>query len=111
MGRLTMRAELNEDQQSNSIFVWNRINEIRSELEIIFKYINTDDNPADIPTRGELVTDLKWTALWWKGPELITSDAENWPTWNIPEVTKETLEKIQLEEKEGKVLYKTSALA
>ena len=49
--------------------------------------------------------------MWWEGPEWITSDADNWPTWNIPEVTKETLEKIQSEEKGSKVLYEISALA
>ena len=47
-----------------SIFVKNCIDEIRSEPDIIFKYINTDDNPADIPTGGELVTDLKSRVLW-----------------------------------------------
>ena len=60
-----------------SIFVKDSIAEIRSEPDIIFKYINTNDNPADIPTRGESVTDLKSRVLWWKGPEWITSDAEN----------------------------------
>ena len=92
-----------------SIFVKNRIAEIRSEPDIIFKYINTNDNPADIPIRGESVTDLK-SRYSWKGPEWITSDAENWPAWNIPEATKETLEKIQSEEKGPKVLYETPAL-
>ena len=94
-----------------SIFIKNRIDEIRSEPDIIFKYISTNDNPADIPTRGESVTDLKSRVLWWKGPEWITSGAENWLTWNIPEVAKEILEKIQSEEKRPKVLYEISALA
>ena len=94
-----------------SIFVKNHIDEIRSEPDIIFKYISTNDNPADIPARGESVTDLKSRVLWWKGPEWITSGAENWLTWNIPEVIKEILEKIQLEEKRPKVLHEISALA
>ena len=41
-----------------SIFVKNHIDEIKSEPDIVFKYTSTNDNPADIPTRGELVTDL-----------------------------------------------------
>ena len=49
--------------------------------------------------------------MWWKGREWITSQADNWPTWNIPEVTNKTLEKIKSEEKGSKVLYKISALA
>ena len=52
-----------------SIFVKNRIDEIRSEPDIVFKHTSTNDNPADIPTRGESVTDLKSRILWWKGPE------------------------------------------
>ena len=77
-----------------SIFVKNHIDEIKSEPDIVFKYTSTNDNPADIPTRGESVTELKLRILWWKGPEWITSDAENWPTWNILEVTNGTLEKL-----------------
>ena len=45
-----------------------------------------------------------------ESPKWITSDADNWPTWNIPEVTKETLEEIQSEEKWPRVLYETWAL-
>ena len=69
--------------KSLSVFVKNRIDKIRSEPNIVFKYITTNDNPADIPFRGESVTDLKSRILWWKGPEWITSDADNWPTCNI----------------------------
>ena len=68
------------DSQTNKSFpvlVKNRVDEIRSE--------------PNIPTRGESVTDLKSRILWWKGLEWITSDADNWPTSNFPEVTKETL--------------------
>ena len=35
-----------------SIFVKNRIDEIRSEPDILFKYISPNDNPADVLTRG-----------------------------------------------------------
>ena len=68
------------DSQTNKLFpvlVKNRIDEIRSE--------------PNIHTREESVTDLKSRILWWKGLEWITSDADNWPTSNFPEVTKETL--------------------
>ena len=50
--------------KSLSIFVKNRIDKIRSELDIIFKYMSTNDNPADIPTRGGSATDLKSRVLW-----------------------------------------------
>ena len=60
-----------------SIFVKYRVDEIRSEPEIVFKYTSRRDNPANIPSRGKSGTDIKSRALWWKGPEWITSDAEN----------------------------------
>ena len=63
-----------------SIFVKNHIDEIRSEPDIVFKYTSTNDNPADIPTRGESITELKLRILRWKGPKWITSYAENWTT-------------------------------
>ena len=54
-----------------SIFVKNRICGIRSEPEAVFKYSSTNYNLDDIPTRGELVMDLKSRILRWKGPEWI----------------------------------------
>ena len=52
-----------------SVFVQNRINEVnKSEVEL--RYINTKDNPADIPSRGLTAKELKestfmveWTSL------------------------------------------------
>ena len=81
--------------KSLSVLVKNRINGIRSEPNIVFKYTPTNDNLADKPTRGEPATDLKPRILQWNSPERVSSDADN---WNIPEVTKETLEKIQSEQ-------------
>ena len=81
--------------KSLSVLVKNRTNGIRSEPNIVFKYTPTNDIPADKPTRGEPATDLKPRILQWNSPERVSSDADN---WNIPEVTKETLEKIQSEQ-------------
>ena len=51
------------------IFVKNCTDEIRSEPYIVFKNTSTNNNLADIPTRGESITDLKSRILWQKGPE------------------------------------------
>ena len=40
-------------------FIKNCIDEIRSEPDVVFRYISTNDNPADIPTTGKSVADLK----------------------------------------------------
>ena len=36
---------------------------------IIFRYINTKHNPADLPARG----------IWWNGPEWLLQAIEKWP--------------------------------
>ena len=66
-----------------SVSVQNRITEITSEKDIEFRYANTKENPADIPSRGTNSTDLKNCTLSWKGQEWLIEDLELWPTWNI----------------------------
>lgn len=46
-----------------SIFVKNLVDEFRSEPDVVLRCITTNDNPADIPTRVESVTDLKSNIL------------------------------------------------
>jgi len=49
--------------------------------------------------------------LWWNGPEWLESDTTLWPTWNVPAVNKEILEKIQSETKGPSTLYETATVA
>ena len=44
-----------------------------------WKYVNTAQNPSDIPTRGMRAKDLASCELWWKGPAYLRSPAEEWP--------------------------------
>ena len=53
--------------------------------------------------------ELKKSDLWWHGPEWLKEDADQWPTWNIDEVSKETIAKmLESDEKGPKILYETS---
>ena len=64
-------------------FVSHRVNEI-SQLapSAIWKYCPTDDNPADLLTRGVNAQILKSSSLWNHGPTWITTDSQcTWPTW------------------------------
>ena len=54
-------------------FVANRVNKIHQRPEIQWRHVPTQDNPADLGSRGG-----KTTELWWKGPEWL-SDREKWP--------------------------------
>jgi hypothetical protein len=37
-------------------------------------------NPADLPSRGLSVQELKQSKLWWNGPDFIKQDKSTWPT-------------------------------
>ena len=54
--------------KTTSVFVNNRIKEITESKDIVFKFINTKENPADLPTRGLSGAALKDCKLWWNGP-------------------------------------------
>ena len=70
-------------------FVANRVNKIQAHPEIIWRHVPTEENPADLGSRGGKVTGNQ---LWWNGPEWL-SDKENWPpnlvTGPTPESEKE----------------------
>ena len=61
-------------------FVRHRVNEI---LKLTNKdewaYCSTDENPADLGSRGVFASQLKENQLWWRGPPWLASKAENWP--------------------------------
>ncbi|XP_057305456.1 uncharacterized protein LOC130642387 [Hydractinia symbiolongicarpus] len=72
--------------KTSSVFVNNRISEIKQLPNTTIKYINTKENPADLPTRGLSSEALSSCNLWWHGPKWLTKDQTFWPDWNIPEV-------------------------
>ena len=91
-------------------FVQNRLKEITETKDISFRYVETSQNPADLATRGVSAQDLDKSELWWHGPKWLQDSEKTWPTWDIPMITKETLEKIESETKGAKT-YETSNLA
>ena len=50
------------------VFVQNRVDEIRQETNINFRYIPSEENPADFATRGLSVSEIRELELWWHGP-------------------------------------------
>ena len=49
-------------------FVENRVNKIRKFSCIEFYHISGKENPADLPTRGCSLAQLRYSKIWWKGP-------------------------------------------
>lgn len=60
------------------VFVQRRIDEIRAVPDLSFRYVPSVSNPADIPTRGSTLEELK-TSIWWHGPAWL-QEKENWPS-------------------------------
>ena len=44
-----------------------------------WSWVPTKQNPADIPSRGASMRDLRKENLWWKGPEFLVQGQELWP--------------------------------
>ncbi|XP_018315282.1 uncharacterized protein [Mycetomoellerius zeteki] len=60
-------------------FVANRVARIQElSSEAYWKHVPSEDNPADLLSRGITVEQLRKSKLWWEGPEWITSE-QHWP--------------------------------
>ena len=68
-------------------FVANRVSKIRGKDYITWRHVNTDQNPADVGSRG--CDGAKLPNLWLKGPEWLASP-ESWPAEILTEPSKET---------------------
>ena len=68
-------------------FVSNRVSKIKEHKEVSWRHVPTQDNPADLGSRGGLVSDDN--QLWWKGPDWL-SDPSAWPPEIITTPTAET---------------------
>ena len=56
-------------------FVENRVQKIRTQPEITWRHVPTQENPADLASRGG---DVEYHEMWWHGPVWM-ADNECWP--------------------------------
>ena len=73
-------------------FVSNRLKEIRKLATdfppFSFRFVPTDQNPADLSTRGCALADLKDNMLWFRGPAFLAMQEDQWPKLgNVPVIT------------------------
>ncbi len=62
-------------------FVASRVGKIQEATDINqWRWVDTANNPADLPSRGMLASKLKDNQLWWNGPKFLTQDKSQWPT-------------------------------
>lgn len=81
-------------------FVERRINEIKAVKGVDFRYVPTNDNPADIATRGKTPNELASQSLWWEGPEWLKKDQSGWPKFENFEYNGDAEEAVTEEEVE-----------
>ena len=61
-------------------FVANRVMEIQSLLDpSVWRYCPGSHNPADLPSRGLSLSQLRESQLWWKGPSWLQELEKDWP--------------------------------
>ena len=90
------------------IFVENRLKEIRAQSDLHYRYNASSENPAAISTRSKTVEELENS---WRVPTWLTLPEQSWATWNIPEITVETLREVDAESKGPKTLYEAGIIA
>jgi hypothetical protein len=90
---------LNKEVKTKNVFANNRVKDIlqfqetlnnEHNLKCVFKFINSDSNPADLLTRGLTVRDFDNKFEFWKrGPEFIRRSPIDWPTSALQCLSKE----------------------
>lgn len=61
-------------------FVGNRVSEIQSLTDTKnWRHIRSEQNPADVVSRGAFPEELKTNIIWWNGPEWLSHDINIWP--------------------------------
>ncbi|XP_051165958.1 uncharacterized protein LOC127284527 [Leptopilina boulardi] len=65
-------------------FVANRVAEIQESTNAsMWGHVRSEDNPADVISRGQMPRDFITNAMWKSGPEWLQSSEENWPNHGI----------------------------
>ena len=78
-------------------FVANRVSKVQSHPEVSWHHVPTEENPADLGSRGGQVKDCK---PWWSGPAWL-SNKEAWP----PDIVTRASPETQAEAKATKELF------
>ena len=64
-------------------FVSNRVAKIQELTSSIdWKHVSSEDNPADLVSRGQMPQDLVKSTLWKHGPSWLSSGEDVWPHYN-----------------------------
>ncbi|GAA6111774.1 uncharacterized protein LOC120469772 [Tachysurus ichikawai] len=83
---MTVLERIQSDSCRYKVFVGTRVSEIQELTDHrSWRYVNTQDNPADDITRGKTLQELSEPSRWSRGPSFLKQDPVHWP--KRPEVT------------------------
>lgn len=78
---------LAREPPSWTTFVANRVAEVQAlTLGNQWGHVTSEQNPADLVSRGTDCDSLRTNALWWEGPHWLALEREQWPQSYIPDV-------------------------
>lgn len=78
-------------------FVANRVATILEKVgNTNWSHVVSQDNPADLATRGLIPSELKCCNLWWHGPEWLKQQKSSWPTYPSDYETTEEMKSVQV---------------
>ena len=86
------------------MFVQNRLLEIRSSNDIVWKLIESGQNPADDISRGLCLSQLIKNEKWLYGPKFLTRNEKEWPNLKPGDKFSDEEEKVHLPFILGKML-------
>ena len=82
-------------------FVPNRIGEIQSlSNPKQWRYVPTNENPADFLTRGMTVSGMAEKVTWWSGPDFLEKEESDWPVNHVD--TEVVLEEAEMKKTDQK---------
>nr|XP_033200963.1 uncharacterized protein LOC117163080 [Bombus vancouverensis nearcticus] len=75
---------LNTSPHTLKTFVANRVSEIQTKTSIRdWRHVPTDDNPADLISRGQTLEEFLRPTIWQHGPAWLYQSEGYWPTWAL----------------------------
>jgi hypothetical protein len=92
---------IKQESRKYSVYVANRIATIQTVTDPgIWNHIEGERNPADIPSRGSTLEDLKDNQFYWYGPDFLNDPEAEMPKQTVhkieddPELLKKTIEEL-----------------
>ena len=90
-------------------FVANRIGEIQINTDPAqWQHVPTEQNPADLCSRGSSPSELAESPLWWNGPEWLNKERSEWPKMELADRPKTMPEMKAVKKQETEVVTYTT---